>query len=70
LFIDGECNEARRVLIKQHLDECAPCLRKYGIEDEVKALVHRCCGNDRAPDSLRERIRVRLAEVTIEVRSE
>lgn len=70
LFIDGECNEARRALIKQHLDECAPCLRKYGIEDEVKALVHRCCGNDRAPDSLRERIRVRLAEVTIEVRLE
>ena len=70
LFIDGECTEARRTLIKQHLEECAPCLRKFGIEDEVKALVHRCCGNDRAPDSLRERIRVRLAEVTIEVRSE
>jgi mycothiol system anti-sigma-R factor len=70
LFIDGECNEARRILIKQHLDECAPCLRKFGIEDEVKALVHRCCGNDRAPDSLRERIRVRLTEVTLEVRSE
>ena len=37
-------------LIRHHLDECAPCLREYGIEQEVKALVARCCGNETAPE--------------------
>jgi len=66
LFLDNECNEVNRARIQQHLDECGPCLRKFGIEDEVKALVHRKCGGDRAPDSLRQRVRFRLTEVVVE----
>ncbi|HSV64540.1 MAG TPA: mycothiol system anti-sigma-R factor [Mycobacteriales bacterium] len=64
LFLDEECNERRRRLIHEHLEECAPCLRMYGIEEEVKALVHRCCGGDQAPASLKDRIRLRLSEAT------
>jgi mycothiol system anti-sigma-R factor len=66
LYLDGEMTSSRRDLIRQHLDECAPCLRKYGIEREVRALVARCCGNDVAPEALRERVMVRLREVVIE----
>ena len=44
LYLDLECSEDRRTLIRTHLDECNPCLRQYGIEQEVKALVARCCG--------------------------
>jgi len=66
LFLDNECNEQHRSRIQQHLEECHPCLRKFGIEDEVKALVHRKCGGDRAPDSLKQRVRVRLTEVVVE----
>ena len=66
LYLDLECAEERRQLIRRHLDECSPCLREYGIEQEVKALVARCCGAEVAPARLRERLRVRLAELVLE----
>ncbi|SCL13347.1 mycothiol system anti-sigma-R factor [Micromonospora inyonensis] len=65
LYLDLECAEARRQLIRDHLDECSPCLREYGIEQEVKALVARCCGNETAPADLRERLRVKLSELVV-----
>jgi mycothiol system anti-sigma-R factor len=67
LYLDGECDEAQRLVVRQHLDECSPCLRKFGIEQEVMALVARKCGGDVAPDSLRERLRARLQEAVVEV---
>ena len=42
-----------------------PCLRKYGIEQEVRALVARCCGGDRAPEPLRDKVRGRLREAVV-----
>ena len=42
--------------VRIHLDECAPCLRQYGLEQAVKALVARCCGGDAPPADLRERV--------------
>lgn len=65
LYLDLECAEDRRLLIRQHLDECGPCLREYGIEQEVRALVARCCGNETAPGGLRARLRARLAELVV-----
>ncbi|QOC90488.1 mycothiol system anti-sigma-R factor [Micromonospora craniellae] len=65
LYLDLECAQERRSRIRIHLDECGPCLREYGIEQEVKALVARCCGNESAPDELRERLRVRLSEIVV-----
>ena len=67
LYLDLECSEERRTLIKRHLDECTNCLHEYGIEHEVKALVARCCGDETAPRELRERLKVRLRDVSIEV---
>ena len=69
LYLDLECREDRRTLIRQHLEECSPCLREYGIEQEVKALVARCCGAETAPTHLRERLRLRLSELVVEVDS-
>ncbi|HLV57891.1 MAG TPA: mycothiol system anti-sigma-R factor [Natronosporangium sp.] len=66
LYLDLECGDERRAQIRRHLDECTPCLREYGIEREVKELVGRCCGDERAPDGLRERLRQRLAELVAE----
>ncbi|HEY2673318.1 MAG TPA: mycothiol system anti-sigma-R factor [Rugosimonospora sp.] len=65
LYLDLECDESRRSVISTHLDECSPCLREYGIEQEVKALVARCCGAETAPPSLRERLRVKLSEIVV-----
>ena len=66
LYLDAECNEAGRSKIRQHLDDCSPCLREFGIEQEVKALVARSCGGDRAPDGLRERLRTKLHDLVVE----
>ena len=66
LYLDLECSEDRRALIQKHLDECSGCLREYGIEHEVKALVARCCGDEVAPVELRERVRVKLRELSVE----
>ena len=67
LYLDLECSEDRRALIQKHLDECTYCLREFGIEHEVKALVARCCGADKAPTELRERLRVKLDQLEIQV---
>ncbi len=67
LYLDLECSEDRRALIRTHLDECHPCLREYGIEQEVKALVARCCGAEKAPTELRERLRLKLNDLTLDV---
>jgi mycothiol system anti-sigma-R factor len=69
LYLDLECADERRNLIRRHLDECSPCLREYGIEQEVKALVSRCCGDETAPAELRERLRIKLTELVVEADS-
>ena len=65
VYLDLECSDERRSTISEHLDECSPCLREYGIEQEVKALVARCCGSETAPLELKQRLRVKLAELVV-----
>jgi mycothiol system anti-sigma-R factor len=69
LYLDLECSDSRRELIQRHLDDCSDCLREYGIEHEVKALVARCCGDETAPKELRERLRMKLSEYAVEAES-
>ena len=69
LYLDLECSEDRRALIQKHLDDCTYCLREYGIEHEVKALVARCCGAEKAPTELRDRLRLKLSEYAVEAES-
>jgi mycothiol system anti-sigma-R factor len=69
LYLDLECSDARRDTIRTHLDECSPCLREFGIEQEVKLLVARCCGAERAPGALVERLRAKLSELVVEAES-
>jgi mycothiol system anti-sigma-R factor len=64
-YLDAECDQVNSAKIKQHLHECSPCLQEFGIEQEVKALVHRCCGGETAPDSLRERLRAKLRALDV-----
>jgi mycothiol system anti-sigma-R factor len=73
LFLDQECNQNRRDLLRQHLDECHPCLAQYGLEEKLKELLARKCGGEQAPNTLKARLRdqIRLAvleqaEVTVE----
>ena len=66
LYLDLECSDDRRELIHKHLDDCSDCLREYGIEHEVKALVARCCGDEVAPVELKQRLRLKLSELVFE----
>ncbi len=63
LYLDGEQDAASRERVRVHLDECSPCLRQFGLEQAVKALVARCCGSDSAPVDLRSRVLLRIQQV-------
>jgi mycothiol system anti-sigma-R factor len=67
VYLDGEQGTHEHDKVRIHLDECAPCLRQYGLEQAVKALVARCCGGDHAPDDLRSRVLTRIQQVRIEI---
>jgi mycothiol system anti-sigma-R factor len=66
LYLDGEADEHTRGHVRIHLDECAPCLRKYGLEQAVKALVARSCSEE-APVDLKQRVLTRIQQVRIEI---
>ncbi|MCX6431482.1 MAG: mycothiol system anti-sigma-R factor [Actinobacteria bacterium] len=68
-FLDGEVDDTDRARIAQHLDECSPCLRQYGLEQAVKSLVHRSCACEQAPDRLRIQIVTRIRQISITYRS-
>ncbi|MDS1272072.1 mycothiol system anti-sigma-R factor [Lipingzhangella sp. LS1_29] len=61
-YLDGELAEISCTEIRAHLDECAPCLREYGLEEAVKRLVAKHCGHDPVPADLRAKVMNRLAQ--------
>ena len=67
LYLDNEQDAESHDKVRIHLDECAPCLRQYGLEQAVKALVARSCGGDPAPRDLRHRVMFRIQEVRLEI---
>ncbi|WP_344952687.1 mycothiol system anti-sigma-R factor [Sphaerisporangium flaviroseum] len=69
-FLDGELDARRRSDIREHLDECGPCLEEYGLEQVVKQLVAKHCGCDTAPDELRSKVLKRIAAVRAQLASE
>ena len=54
-FLDGELNENTRGLIKQHLDECSPCLEAFDFEAELRVVIATRC-REEVPPELRARI--------------
>jgi mycothiol system anti-sigma-R factor len=66
LFLDHECDEKRRHLLEQHLDECSPCLEQFGIEEHLKVLLARKCGGEHAPDSLKARLRAEIRKTVVD----
>jgi mycothiol system anti-sigma-R factor len=65
-YLDGELDTTDQSKVRQHLEECGPCLREYGLEDAVKKLIRkRCC--DPAPADLRAKVLVRIQEVRLQI---
>jgi anti-sigma factor (TIGR02949 family) len=59
-YLDNEMSDDACAKFKQHFDECHPCLEKYGLEQAVKKLVKRCCGQDDVPGDLRAKVLTRI----------
>ena len=66
-YLDQELDPPGRAKIRQHLDECGPCLREFGLEEAVKRLVAKHCGCDPVPTELRSKVLVRIRQVQAEI---
>jgi mycothiol system anti-sigma-R factor len=66
-YLDGEMNVIDLNKIREHLDECGPCLKEYDLDVALKALVRRSCACEPAPAALRERIMVRITEARLQL---
>ncbi|KAA8959003.1 mycothiol system anti-sigma-R factor [Mycobacterium sp.] len=64
-LLDGECTAETRAKLRRHLEECPGCLRRYGLEERIKALIATKCRGDKAPERLRERLRLEISRTTI-----
>ncbi|MGO8957085.1 MAG: mycothiol system anti-sigma-R factor [Streptosporangiaceae bacterium] len=68
-YLDREMEDTDYQQIRVHLEECGPCLREYGLEELVKKLVHKCCGQETVPGELRAKVMMRIAAVRSEIES-
>jgi mycothiol system anti-sigma-R factor len=66
LYLDGEADDHDHDHVRIHLDECSPCLRQYGLEQAVKALVARSC-SEQAPSELRTKVMLKIQQVRIQI---
>ena len=58
-YLDGELTSERRVLIKQHLDDCPPCGDAFEFEAELRVVIAQKC-REEVPPELVERVRKAL----------
>lgn len=65
-LLDNELDQADCAVVELHLRECGPCLERYDLQRTVKTLVARSC-SEAAPDSLRDRVRLQLREITVQI---
>ncbi|WP_052848292.1 mycothiol system anti-sigma-R factor [Streptomyces avicenniae] len=59
-YLDDEMPDGDCAKFREHIDDCGPCLETYGLEQSVKKLVKRCCGQDEVPADLRAKILDRI----------
>lgn len=64
-LIDGECEPEDREKLRKHLEECPPCEQLHGLEGRLKVLIATKCSGEKAPERLRERLRLEISQTTI-----
>jgi len=64
-LLDGECTAATKERLRQHLEACPGCFKHYGLEERIKALIATKCSGEKAPERLRERLRLEIRQTTI-----
>jgi len=63
-YLDGELGEPDLHLVREHLEECAPCMTEHDVDQVVKKLIRRAGGGDHAPEPLRERIVLQITQLS------
>lgn len=64
-LLDGECTPEAKEKLRHHLEKCPGCLRHYGVEERIKTLIARKCSGEKAPQGLRERLRLEISRTII-----
>jgi anti-sigma factor (TIGR02949 family) len=64
-LLDGECTPEAREKLRQHLEACPGCFQHYGLEERIKSLIATKCKGEKAPEGLRERLRMEIRRTTI-----
>jgi anti-sigma factor (TIGR02949 family) len=64
-LLDGECIPEEREILQRHLDACPGCLKHFGLEERIKELIATKCSGEKAPEGLRERLRLEIRHTTI-----
>ena|ERR687890_1352970 len=62
-YLDSEMTPEDEQRMRAHVAHCSPCLAELSVEELVKRLVRRSCA-ERAPETLRVRIREQLTVMT------
>lgn len=65
-LIDNELEPGDCAVVRAHIDTCNPCLERYDLQRTVKAIVARSC-TETAPSELRERVRIRIQEIQVQI---
>ncbi|MEZ0581189.1 mycothiol system anti-sigma-R factor [Nocardioides sp. MH1] len=65
-LIDNELEAGDCAVVRAHIDTCSPCLERYDLQRTVKAIVARSC-SETAPTELRERVRIRIQEIQVQI---
>jgi len=60
-YLDGELTTERRVLIRQHLDDCPPCGQAFDFEAELRVVIAQKC-REQVPPELVERVRKAIGQ--------
>jgi mycothiol system anti-sigma-R factor len=66
-YLDHELPEEGIAQVREHLDECGPCLREFGLEEAVKRLVHKHCRSEQVPAELRTKVLTRIHALRVEL---
>lgn len=63
-YVDSELGATDAERVREHIEDCRPCLDEVAVETMLKDVVRRCC-QEQAPADLRLRIHAQLTTLRI-----
>ena len=60
-LLHGDLPEERRATLRQHLDDCPPCLESADFQAQLRQMIVRRCG-EQVPNTLADKVRRLLNE--------